>query len=62
MTTYHHDNAAECFEHAIFNRVLSDSPAASNFAGHFMYMYSDERHDHFKHITTRRYVKSSLIC
>lgn len=60
--TYHHDNPTECFEHAIFERVLSDNTADANYAGRFMYMHSDETHDHFKHIDSRRYIKSPLIC
>ena len=58
---YHHNNPQDCFEHAIFNGVLSDRQGDANFAGRFMYMHSDERFDYFKHIDTRRYVKSPLI-
>ena len=59
--TYHHDDPQECFEHAIFERVLSEHPAARNYVGLFMYMYSTARHDYFKSVQTREYVRSPLI-
>ncbi len=59
--TYHHDDPQECFEHAIFERVLSNDPEAVNFAARFMYMHSDATHDHFKHIETRCYIQSPLV-
>lgn len=59
--TYHHANPTECFEHAIFEGVLSDQQETANFAGRFMYMHSDEQFDYFKHAITRQYVKSPLV-
>ena len=56
-----HADPIECFEHAIFMRVLSDNPSADNYAGRYMYMHSDATHDHFKCIDTRAYVMSPLI-
>ena len=60
--TYHHDKPSDCFEHAIFAGVLSNRQGHPRYAGQFMYMHSDERFDYFKHISTRQYVKSPLIC
>ena len=59
--THHHDDPQEAFEHAIFERVLSEHPAAPTYAGRYMYMYSTARYDYFKHIQTREYVRSPLV-
>ena len=61
MTTYCHHDAGQCFAHAIFMGALSEQPSAPHYAGAYMYMHSDERHDHFKHCETRQYVKSPLL-
>ena len=58
---YHHDDPQEAFEHAIFERVLSEHPNSPTYVGRYMYMCSDERYDFFKHIETREYIRSPLI-
>lgn len=47
------------FEQAINEGRLSRNPSADNFAGHYMYMGPtvDGKHDAFKHIITRQYIK-----
>lgn len=56
-------NAHERFEHAIRRGVLSVDPSDTNYAGHYMYMYSRPRRDGkpgledgFKHRDTRGYI------
>jgi hypothetical protein len=36
--------------------VISSNPNAENYAGHYMYMYSRNGKDYFKHRGTRRYL------
>ena len=47
------------FQDAIDKSHLSVIPASIFFAGKFMYMYSDDSHDYFKGIESRRYLKVS---
>ena len=61
--TYHiNDDQPACFNRAIQAGILSSNPDAENFAGNYMYMFSDYDplggypRDHFKHHETRRYV------
>ena len=41
---------------AIDSGVLSNDPEQKNYAGKYMYMYTDEKGDAFKHIQTRCYL------
>ena len=45
----------EAFDHAIKHGILSDNLRSPQYAGDYMYMYTDKRGDHFKHFMTRRY-------
>ena len=54
MTTLSDPRAA--FDHAIAVGTLSDIPRTANYADNYMYMHSDSRGDHFKHIGTRQYL------
>lgn len=45
----------DAFDDAIELGGLSVDETAPNYAGNYMYMYSDAAGDHFKHIETRRY-------
>jgi len=50
------------FTAAISSGALSDDPTADNFAGHYMYMHTEQCKDSgfpvdlFKHIDTRKYL------
>ena len=44
------------FSTAIKQGALSSDPNAENYAGHYMYMYSRNGKDYFKHRGTRRYL------
>lgn len=46
----------EVFSRVISRGVLSDDPGAENYAGLYMYMYSVNAEDVFKHEVTRRYL------
>lgn len=46
----------EAFSRAISRGVMSDDPEAENYAGLYMYMYSLNAEDFFKHGVTRRYL------
>jgi hypothetical protein len=56
MQTTIRDDPQQAFEDAIKRGVLSRDRNKSNFVGRYMYMYTDERGDSFKHIDTRQYV------
>jgi len=47
------------FQNAIDKGHLDITPASANFAGNYMYMYSDDTYDFFKDIDSRRYLKVS---
>src|SRR5262249_41046402 len=47
----------DAFNNAIAQGVLSKDPAHKNYAGNYMYMYTEANHDFFKHIVTRKYTK-----
>lgn len=59
-------NADQAFDHAVAVGALSKWPTETNYAGNYMYMYSDrypidaivevETADYFKHIDTRSYL------
>ncbi len=55
-----HRNPIEAFCEAFARGVLSDVPGEANYAGPYMYMYSDyddgRRFDAFKHSVTRQYL------
>jgi hypothetical protein len=53
-------SSKEAFEKAIENKILSKDPIVKNYAGKYMYMYSDKENkiDKFKHIDTRKYIES----
>lgn len=48
------------FNTAVKEGRLSKDPNASNYAGHYMYMFTDAEGDHFKNIITRKYVVNPL--
>ncbi len=50
----------DAFEDAIKAGVLSEDQRAANFAGHFMYMFTQDGRDGFKHRNTRAYVYSTV--
>ena len=52
-------DANNAFDHAVDKQTLSDNPQDFNYAGDYMYMYSEGNKDYFKHIITRRYVQSA---
>ena len=51
--------AQQAFTAAVLAGDLSDNPMDPHYAGHFMYMFSDAKGDHFKDIGSREYVVSS---
>ncbi len=55
-----HRNPIEAFDDAIARGVLSDVPGDANYAGLYMYMFSDHDdgrpRDAFKHCDTRQYL------
>jgi len=72
MNDLHHNNYdaptlncrdPECaFDDAINSGLLSTDENVDNFAGYYMYMYTDERGaDYFKNITTRKYISRKVI-
>ena len=58
-TDLHHRDPQDAFEHAIKVGALSTTPAAPNYVGNYMYMYTTDGADYFKHIDTREYYKVS---
>jgi len=52
-------DAQEAFKNAIEKGNLSTVQAWENFAGKFMYMYSDEKKDFFKNKDTRHFLAVS---
>ena len=50
-----HENSQEAFEAAIASGRLSKNPQVDNYAGHYMYMYTQAEKDYFKNINTRQY-------
>jgi hypothetical protein len=46
----------QAFDNAIAKGLLSDDENKENFAGNYMYMYSENNKDFFKDITTREYI------
>jgi hypothetical protein len=47
------------FTRAIQNGTLSDSPSDPFYVSNYMYMYSLDGRDFFKHIDTREYVATA---
>lgn len=45
------------YDNAIKLSVLSANESAENYAGHYMYMYSADGSDFFKHCDTRQYIE-----
>jgi len=50
-------NPEDAFNDAISRGLLSDDPAAKNYAGHYMYMFTIDGVDNFKHTMTREYIR-----
>ena len=48
-------NPDQAFDDAIKAGQLTNNPSDNNYAGLYMYMYTDETGDHFKNINTRKY-------
>lgn len=48
-------NRQEVFQKAIQKGILSPNKDDADFAGNFMYMYSENGKDYFKNINTRKY-------
>ena len=48
----------EAFDYAIYCGLLSANPEAQNYAGHYMYMHTENGHDYFKRIDTREYIRT----
>jgi hypothetical protein len=55
-TTY--KTASIAFEEAIAKGRLSACEYADNYAGHYMYMFTSNGVDAFKHIETRQYLRN----
>jgi hypothetical protein len=55
--TYVTRDSDTAFQDAIDKAHLSEIPGSIFYAGKFMYMYSDDLHDYFKSIESRRYLK-----
>ena len=53
---YSYRGSKEAFGNAMSQSYLSSNPTAPNFAGRFMYMYSNNDRDYFKNIETRLYI------
>lgn len=49
------NNYEEIFDNAIKEGILSNSEKDKNYAGNFMYMYTEGNVHYFKHSITRRY-------
>ncbi len=50
-------DSQECFQRAINEGRLSADNSKNNFAGHYMYMGTQDNKDLFKHIDTRSYLQ-----
>lgn len=50
-------NPNQAFNEAIAAGRLTENKKDSNFAGNYMYMYTDKGKDAFKNIITRGYLK-----
>lgn len=48
---------AQAFHDAIAAGRLSDDPDSAEYAGHFMYMGTDNGRDLFKHADSREYLR-----
>ena len=49
------------FQAAIDSGLLSKAEVNANYAGRYMYMFSDEQGDRFKHIDTRQYIINGTV-
>lgn len=49
-------DSQQAFGEAIERGYLSSKKGAPNYAGNYMYMYTDAGREAFKHIDTRRYL------
>ena len=50
-----YEQSEQIFDSAIKEGVLSDNEQDKNYAGNFMYMYTDNGVHYFKHSITRKY-------
>jgi len=57
--TYVTRDSDTAFQDAIDKAHLNTIPGSIFYAGKYMYMYSDDMHDYFKSIESRRYLKVS---
>ncbi|MBM5783003.1 MAG: hypothetical protein FJ368_06270 [Pelagibacterales bacterium] len=48
-------NPEEAFQKAIEKGILSSNENDKDYAGNFMYMYSENGKDYFKNIITKKY-------
>jgi hypothetical protein len=48
-------NPKEAFQQAIDKGILSPKESDQDFAGNFMYMYTQEEVNYFKNVVTRKY-------
>lgn len=54
------ENPKEAFGRAIASGLLSADMTASNYAGHWMYMGTENGVDLFKNIDTRKYIRGAV--
>ena len=59
MSTPTFRDSQVAFADAIRTGVLSDQVDTDNYAGIYMYMFTDAAGDHFKHQDTRRYITAA---
>jgi hypothetical protein len=52
-----HRDPEQAFDHAIEVGLLTTSPDCPDYAGNYMYMYTADGLDYFKHIDTREYIR-----
>jgi len=52
---------ATAFFNALLSGRLSSDTRADNYVGDYMYMFEEDGKDFFKHIDTRKYLKSDTI-
>ena len=57
--TYVTRDSDTAFQDAIDKAYLSEIPDSILYAGKYMYMYSDDMHDYFKSIESRKSLKVS---
>jgi len=57
----HHRDAQQAFRDAIGNSILSQYPSDENYAGNYMYMYSEGIQDAFKHRVSRQYLRTNYV-